>query len=238
MDTQRVYVTLWTAPHDEQGGKVGARWKARGLAVLQFDKSEPALDIMNPIVISTLRSWMARGLVAALFESPMCTSWSVASCRPNLRSNACPWGLSDLTRKCQAKVDLGNQEGRIALGFLEHSYQCDVPAALEHPGGSYLLKTDEFSNMQQTCDAALGKFNQCCFGAKWWNPTALVSVGSGAGNQWVCSLGKQCSRQDGVCDFTGLPHVKAKGRLCELSSIYPPSMSRKIADRLAAQAVM
>ena len=54
---------------------MGARWKAKGLAVLQFDNSKPALDILTPIAISTLRLWMPQGVVAALFvESPTCTS--------------------------------------------------------------------------------------------------------------------------------------------------------------------
>ena len=136
VDTKRLYVALWTASKKKQGGKVGARWKAKGLVVLQFDKSETALDIMEPIVIKTLRSRLARNCIAALFESPTCTSRSVANTTPRLRSNAWPWGLPGLTPECQAKVALGNQEGRIAIGFLKHNYHYNVPAALEYPGGS------------------------------------------------------------------------------------------------------
>ena len=73
VDTQRLYVALWSASEKNQGGKIGARWKAKGLAVLQFDKSETALDIMEPIVIKTLRSRLAHSWIAALFESPTCT---------------------------------------------------------------------------------------------------------------------------------------------------------------------
>ena len=120
---------------------------------------------------------MKRGFVAALFESPTCASWSIASKRPCLRSCAWPQGLPNLQSKAQNKVAVGNQEGWIALGFLKNSYECNVPAALEHLSSSYLLKTDDFFHIVKTCHAKLADFHPCCFGAKWWKPTTLVSVG-------------------------------------------------------------
>lgn len=238
VDTKRVYLTLWQATAAKNGGKTGARWKKKGFAVLQFDNSEAALDITNSIVISTLRVWMKRGFVAALFESPTCASWSIASKQPCLRSCAHPWGLPNLPSKAQNKVLLGNQEGWIALGFLKHSYECNVPAALEHPATSYLLKTKEFFDIVKTCHAKLADFHQCCFGAAWWKPTTLVSVGKTPANQWVYRFGKQCRRKHNVCDFTGLPHVNLIGAIAKTASIYPLPMANQIADELAAQAAM
>ena len=238
VDTKRVYLTLWQAPLKKHGGRISVRWRTKGFAVLQFDKSEPALDITNSIVILTLRLWMKRGFVAALFESPTCASWSIASKTHCLRSCARPWGLPNLPAKTQNKVAVGNQEGWIALGLLRHSHECNVPAALEHPASSYLLKTDQFFHIVKTCHAKLADFNPCCFGAKWWKPTTLVSIGKNQTNQWVCRFGKQCQRKHGNCEFTGLPHVKLIGNVAAKASIYPFPMSDRIADELAAQAAM
>ena len=238
VDKKRLYLALWQATPNKHGGRIGSRWRTKGLAVLQFDKSEPALNITNSIVISTLRLWMQRGLVAALFESPTCASWSIASKRPSLRSCTQPWGLPNLPSKAQNKIEVGNQEGRIALGFLRHCHKFNVPAALEHPASSYLLKTDEFFHIVKTCNTKLADFHQCCFGAKWWKPTTLVSIGKEPTNHWVCWFGKQCQRKHNKCDFSGMPHVSITGNVSAKTSIYPFAMSDKIADELAAQAAV
>ena len=51
-------------------------------------------------------------------------------------------------------------------------------------------------------------------------------------------LANNVSEKRGICDFTGLPHVKLTCNGGAMASIYPFPMSDRIADQLAAQAAM
>jgi len=116
------------------------------------------------------------------------------------------FGLPNLNKADQARVVLGNKQVRWVCKLIQAAIHHGTPFVLENPQTSRIWLVPCLADLikKSTSDIV---FHHCAFGASWKKPTRLVGW-----NLHLEHLAKTCKSNDGVCCFSGLPHIILSGK--------------------------
>ena len=194
-------------------GRLSQAWRrqmtSRGIVVFELDiRREAASDLTLRRVQKTVRRWVTRGLVAALWLGTPCTSFSRARERgPGgaIRSQLFPCGLPEVSQKDKEKIRVGNILVRFSTSIFEEARRRGIPVALENPWTSRLWMMPGIQRLLKLKDVRWRKLDFCAYRMPWQKRTGLMYANVDLSPACVCCTGR------GVCSFTNRPHVILKG---------------------------
>ena len=143
-------------------------------------------------------------------------------------------GLPNLKEKDAMKIKLGNETMYQSVEVIKLCSQLGIPCTLENPISSMLFSAPPLRKCMEKRNCSCVNFDQCGFGTPWGKRTKIVGWNTGVMGQ----LDRQCLGKQGVCGFSGKPHIVLTGcnndhvLWTSLAQEYPVKLCNQIADVL------
>ena len=195
-------------------------------------------DLTRGCVLDLIRSWMAGGLIAAVWVAFPCTTFSAAR-RPPLRSKEWLRGLPSARADPSLAKQLraGDATLTAALAVASWCRRFNVMGFFENPHTSLAWQDRRWQRLVEKGDVIQHVLDFCAFGAVWRKRTRVMGIGSGV----IPSLNRRCGGVRGIC-HTGLRHVILQGRegsqlRTKQAEAYPEDLGRAIAAALVQRSL-
>ena len=210
-------------------GHITRQWRRAGWGVVSMDLArDPAEDLTRRDVLRLIKAWLRSKLIGGVWLAPPCSSWSSArrgapgTRGGPLRSRQHVWGLPNVEADAQPMLAVGNATAAATLQIINLCVKLHIPVAVENPTTSLLWQVPALLRLSRhhSCHRHVSDF--CQYGTPWRKRTTVLSwYTDGEGLQLRCRSTK------GVCDRTGLQHVRLTGSdkagpLTRQAQPYPP----------------
>ena len=182
----------------------------RGYAVIAFDISvSQDYDLSKRNVIDCVLGWIKAGLVAGVWLSPPCRTWSIA-CQPALRTRDHIWGVhhSAIASHRVPILQDGNRTLRVACRIASCCNELGVPVFLEHPESALSWHAPPLAALLRSDHCRIACASMCAFGAPWRKHGRIVC--------WHACIDRfhfrRCTGHHGFCSFSHKRHRVLEGR--------------------------
>lgn len=201
----------------------------------------PGCDLLKSSVVSKLFHFLRNNWVALVWLGMPCNSWSRARKYddlgpPPLRDDdEYLWGLPNLSKADQRKVQQGNQLLMATYNIIQYCIKHNIPWALENPWTSRAWLTSPLQELLRS--GQLQRVDFCQFGTPWRKATGIMA----SPDAWLKPIMVSCEPANGRCSKTGRKHIILQGTdasgtfLTMRAQPYPKGMCKKIAIQLKSK---
>ena len=170
-------------------------------------------DLTNSANLDRYLVQVEAGVFDGIHAGPPCALWSrvrfLPGGPPPVRSRSEPWGLSNLSKDMQRRVDLSNSVVLAAISLVEAVILAGGSGTIEHPADpgqspypSIIFMLPVMISMESRVQVTRWTFSQCMWGCPARKLTTITGVADAAAIEAFVSAG--CNHKKHVASLSGV----------------------------------
>ena len=194
-------------------------------------------------MIEGLRQRIRQRRLCGLHFGLDCKTWSRARKNdglgpPPLRSDQFLFGLPDLGRSDQNKVDTASSILENILSLTEEAVSAGLFVTIENPATSRLWMTPQLLELANVCNAKFHRVDYCQYNVPWRKATIFLAFNLPE----LDGVLRTCSGTQSRCSASGKRHITLRGKDAQgtfwtsRAGPYPPSLCSELAKAISRRA--